>query len=288
MAMSASSRPFLLTAPGLLFLLGFMLVPLLMTAFLSIQTYERGAGPINELTAENYIRIAQDPYYFRIFLRTLVLALSVSVICVLIGAPEAYILHRMRPKWKTFFMVIVLGPLMISVVVRTLGWALLLGRNGLVNVVLDWLGIIDSPLRLLYTMTAVIIGSVHVLVPFMVIAVWASLQRLDPRLALAAASLGASPFVTFRRVILPMIVPGILSGSLIVFALAASAFATPMILGGRQLKVFTTAIYDEFLVKLNWPVGAALAVTLFVANVVIITSYNRIMERRYGGYDAES
>lgn len=282
------ARPFLLTAPGVLFLAGFMIVPLAMTAYLSFLTYQSGVGTVDGLTLGNYVTILGDAYYLQIFTRTFLMALGVSLICVVIGAPEAYILHRMRPPWKTVFLLIVLGPLMISVVVRTLGWALLLGRNGLVNESLEWIGLIDRPLRMLYSMPAVVIGLVHVLVPFMVIAVWASLQRLDPRLTLAAASLGAHPFTAFRRVVLPMIAPGILSGSLIVFALAASAFATPAILGGRQLKLVTTATYDEFLIKLNWPVGAALAVCLFIANIVIITSYNRIMERRIGRREGES
>lgn len=285
---ASTKRPVLLSAPGLLFLIGFMLVPLLMAGALSFQVYEQGVGPTSDYTFANYLQIVTDSYYLRIFGRTLFLALTVSVICVVIGAPEAYFLHRMRPKWKAFCLVIVLGPLMISVVVRTLGWALMLGRNGVVNDVLLWLGIVDFPIRMLYSMTAVVIGSVHVLVPFMVIAVWASLQRLDPRVTLAAASLGATPSVTFRGVILPAIIPGILSGSLIVFALSASSFATPAILGGRQIKVFTTAIYDEFLIKLNWPVGAALAVCLFIVNVVATSSYNRILERRFGRHTNES
>ena len=139
---------------------------------------------------------------------------------------------------------------------------------------------------MLYTVTAVVLGLVHVLVPFMVISVWASLQRINPHLTLAAASLGASQFTTFRRVILPLVLPGILSGSLIVFALAASSFATPAILGGRRLKVVATAIYDEFLVKLNWPMGAALAVCLFVLNIVIMLFFNRLLERRFARHSA--
>ena len=282
------SKPVLLSGPGILFLVAFLLAPVLMTAALSFYTYQRGVGIVETLTLGNYAQIVQDSYYIRIYFQTFILAFTVSLLCVLIGAPEAYILHRMSPKWKTISIIVILGPLMISVVVRTLGWALLLGRNGLINVILEGLGVVDSPLRMLYSLPAVVIGSVHVLVPFMVIAVWASLQRLDPRLALAAASLGATPFVAFRRVVLPMIVPGILSGSLIVFALAASSYATPAILGGRQFKIVTTTIYDEFLVKLNWPVGAALAVTLFLLNMIIIGSYNKLLERRYGSQLNES
>jgi putative spermidine/putrescine transport system permease protein len=275
-----TSRPFLLSAPGLIFLVGFMFVPLGMTGVLSFQTYQAGVGAINEFTIENYARVMVDPYYIEIFLRTFGLSLLVTLLCVLLGAPEAYILHRMRSPWKALFLIIVLGPLLISVVVRTLGWALLLGRNGLVNIILVELGIVDSPLRMLYTSVAVVIGMVHVLVPFMVISVWASLQQLNPQLAPAAASLGASPFTSFRKVILPLTLPGILSGSLIVFALAASSYATPAILGGRQLKVVATAAYDEFLIKLNWPVGAALAVCLFTANIIIMLGFNRLLEKR--------
>jgi putative spermidine/putrescine transport system permease protein len=279
-------RPYVLSAPGLIFLLGFMIVPLLMTGALSFQTYQNTVGQTGTLTLQNYVQIVTDPYYLRIFARTFGMAVVVTCVCVIIGAPEAYILHRMRAPWKTMFLIIVLGPLLISVVVRTLGWALLLGRNGVVNNVLTALGIVDAPLRLLYSMSAVTIGMVHVLIPFMVIAVWTSLQRLDPRLVLAAASLGATQWTTFRRIIVPLVLPGVLSGSLIVFALAASSYATPALLGGRQLKVVGTATYDEFLVKLNWPLGAALAVGLFVANVVIMLTYNRILERRYGRHSA--
>lgn len=281
MYLNSTSRPYLLSGPGLVFLIGFMFIPLGMTAVLSFQVYRSGVGAINEFTLGNYIAVVADTYYIEIFLRTFGLSLLVTVLCVLLGAPEAYILHRMGQPWKTFFIVIVLGPLLISVVVRTLGWALLLGRNGLVNNFLTWLGVVNSPVRMLYTNVAVVIGMVHVLVPFMVIAVWASLQRLNPHLPRAAASLGANQRTIFRRVILPLILPGILSGSLIVFALAASSYATPTILGGRQVKLVATTAYDEFLVKSNWPMGATLAVCLFVFNVAIMLGFNRFLERRF-------
>jgi putative spermidine/putrescine transport system permease protein len=117
--------------------------------------------------------------------------------------------------------------------------------------------------------------------PFMVISVWASLQRLDPKVAAAALSLGATEAIVFRRIIFPQVLPGILSGSLIVFALAASAFATPAIIGGRQLKVAAMATYDEFLGTLNWPLGAAIAMVLLLVNGTIMLTYNNLLERRY-------
>jgi putative spermidine/putrescine transport system permease protein len=120
-----------------------------------------------------------------------------------------------------------------------------------------------------------------VLMPFMVLSVWAALQRLDPQIENAALSLGASQVTVLRRIVLPQIMPGILSGAIIVFALAASAFATPSIIGGRRLKVAATLAYDEFLNTLNWPLGAAVAVLLLIALVLIIVGSNRIVERRY-------
>ncbi len=125
------------------------------------------------------------------------------------------------------------------------------------------------------------IALVHVMLPFMVIPVWTALQRLDPQTEYAALSLGASPFTTLRRIVVPQLMPGVLSGSLMVFGLSASAFAIPGLLGGRRLKVAATAVYDEFLGSLNWPLGATIAVLLLVANLVVMLTYYRVLERRY-------
>jgi len=134
----------------------------------------------------------------------------------------------------------------------------------------------------------VVIALIHVLVPFVVISVWASLQKLDPAVERAAVSLGAGRMTVVRRVIVPLAMPGILAGSVMVFALAASAFATPAIIGGRRLKVIATAAYDEFLNTLNWPLGASLAVLLLLANIVLLYLANRLIERRYQSVFAES
>jgi putative spermidine/putrescine transport system permease protein len=143
------------------------------------------------------------------------------------------------------------------------------------------LGLADRPVEFMYTMTGVIVALVHVLVPFHVLAVWASLRRLDPAVEAAGLSLGASQFTVLRRIVVPQIMPGILSGSLIVFTLAASAFATPSIIGGRRLKVVAVTAYDEFLNSQNWPLGAAIVTVLLVATVAIVLAYNRAVERRY-------
>jgi len=278
---SGGRAPWLLAGPALLLFIGIVLVPIVMTVLLSFHDWGQYKGIEPIITLKNWREIATDSYFFEIFLRTFRIALLTTVISVLIGAPEAYILNRMAAPWRGVFLVIVLGPLLISVVARTLGWALLFGSTGLINVALVRLGVVATPVQFMFTETGVVIGLVHVLVPFVVISVWASLQRLDPQVENAAVSLGGSSLTVLRRIVLPQVMPGILSGAIVVFALAASAFATPAIIGGRRLKVASTLAYDEFLNTLNWPLGAAVAVLLLIALAAILVGSNRLVERRY-------
>ncbi|MDP2803074.1 MAG: ABC transporter permease [Phreatobacter sp.] len=280
--MNAQARQgWLLVAPATLLFVGIVATPLAMTLLLSFNGWSSTQGIVPTLTVQNYAEILSDSFFAEIFLRTLRIALWVTLICVLIGAPEAYILRRMREPWRSSFILVVIGPLLVSVVARTLGWALLLGGNGLIPLALHRLGLTSSPVSLMFTETGVVIALVHVLVPFMVLSVWASLARMDPATERAAQSLGASQITIFLRIVLPQAMPGILSGGIIVFSLAASAFATPAIIGGRRLKVASTLAYDEFLNTLNWPLGAAIAVLLLVGIVAIVVGWNRFIERRY-------
>jgi len=258
-----------------------LFVPLLLTAALSFNTFDGMRGIQPGHTWSNYIEILRDDYYHQIFIRTGLMSLGVTLLCVLLGVPETLILARMRKPWRGLFLVVILGPLLISVVVRTLGWSILLGNQGIINTALQALGLVDGPVRFLFSMLGVVIALTHVFVPFMVIAVWSTLQKLDPQVEHAGRSLGASSTTSFLRVVFPQLLPGVLSGSIIVFALSASAFATPAIIGGRRVKVVATAAYDEFLNSMNWPLGAAIAVLLLLANIVIIVGCNRIIERRF-------
>lgn len=277
---AGKATPWCLSAPALLLFTALLLVPLLLTAVLSFNVYDAATGPKSgEFTLAHYVHLFTDDYYYRIFWRTFRIAALVALICVLIGAPEAYVLSRMRNPWRAILLLVVLAPLLVSVVVRAFGWSMLLGPQGLMNGLLGLLGI--GPLKVLYTETAIVIALVHVMLPFMVIPVWTSLQKLDPGVENAALSLGATPFTTLRRIVLPQVMPGILSGSLIVFGLAASSFAIPGLLGGRRLKMVATVVYDEYLHELNWPLGAAIALVLLIANLVVMLSYNRLVEGRY-------
>lgn len=280
-ASSQSSVPWLLSLPSLLLFVGLLAVPMALTAVLSFHVFEGMRGIQTAFTFSNYAEVLTDGYYYELFLRTGLMSLGVTALCVLIGVPETLILAKMRPALQGTFFVVILGPLLISVVVRTLGWQILLGHQGPVNSALLSLGLVEEPVRFLYSMTGVVIVLTHVLLPFMIVAIWSALQKLDGQVAHAARSLGAGPITTFRRVVIPQLMPGILSGAIIVFTLAASAFATPAIIGGRRVKVVTTAIYDEFLTSLNWPLGAAIAIMLLIAIVSVVLGSNRLVERRF-------
>ncbi|MBD9596828.1 MULTISPECIES: ABC transporter permease [unclassified Ensifer] len=270
--------PLALSGPTTLFFIGLVLLPLLLTVILSFNSYDYTAGIQSDFTFANYLTVLQDEYYLSTFWRTLRLALLTTVIAVAIGVPEAYVLSNMRKPWRSIFLLVIIGPLLVSVVVRTFGWSMLLGKNGFVNSALAIVGL--DPVQLLYTETAIVIGLVHIMLPFMVIPVWTVLQKLDPTVEAAALTLGASRFTALRRVVFPQAALGILSGSLIVFALSASSFAIPGLLGGRRLKMAATLVYDEFLIELNWPLGATIAIIVLVANLVIMLAYNRLIERQ--------
>ena len=278
----APVAPYLLSLPAFLLFVGVVLVPIAMTVLLSFHDWGQYKGIEPVLILKNWREVASDGYFHEMFLRTFRVALLVTLLTAALGAPEAYILNRMRPPWRGMFLLVVLGPLLISVVARTLGWALLFGgSSGVINKAFINLGMISAPLPFMFTETGVVVALTHVLMPFMVLAVWAALQRLDPQVENAAASLGAGQATILRRIVLPQVLPGVLSGAIIVFSLAASAFATPAIIGGRRLKVAATLAYDEFLNTLNWPLGATVATLLLVALVTIIVGCNHLLERRY-------
>ncbi|MBD8825612.1 ABC transporter permease [Pseudomonas sp. CFBP 13602] len=274
------SRGYLLSAPALALFVGLLIVPLGLTLVLSFNLFDYEVGVKSDsYTLANYTALLSDGYFYEIFWRTFWISALVTLLCVVIGVPEAYILSRMGTPWRSIFLILILTPLLISVVVRAFGWSLLLGADGLINQAIAALG--GRPLKMLYTPFAVILALVHVMLPFMIIPVWTSLQKLDPAAEQAAQSLGASQAKVMRMVVLPQIMPGVLSGTLIVFGLAASSFAIPGLLGGRRLKMVATVVYDQYLSELNWPMGATIAVALLLANLLIMLSWNRLVEGRY-------
>ncbi|WPC72753.1 ABC transporter permease [Vibrio porteresiae] len=272
--------PWFLCSIGTMIFLIMIITPLVITVLLSFNRYDPNLGAIaGTFTFANFSDIFSDSWYWEIFGRTVWVSFLVTLLCAIIAIPEAMILNRMDRVWRSIMLVVILSPLLISVVIRSFGWSLLLADNGLVNRCLEFFGI--PTVTMLYQQTAVIIALVHVMMPFMLIPLWTTIQKMDPEVENAALSLNASRFKTFYRVLLPQMTPGILSGCLIVFALSASSFVIPGILGGRRFKVVATLIYDQYLSELNWPSGAALALILLLANVLIIVNFNRLLQRTY-------
>jgi len=275
-----TGRGYLLSAPALALFFGLLVLPLALTLVLSFNVFDYEVGVKGgEWTLAQYANLLTDSYFYEIFLRTFWISALVTLLCVVIGVPEAYILSRMGTPWRSIFLILILTPLLISVVVRAFGWSLLLGADGLINQAIQALG--GRPIKMLYTPFAVILALVHVMLPFMIIPVWTSLQKLDASAEQAALSLGATQAQVMRMVVLPQVMPGMLSGTLIVFGLSASSFAIPGLLGGRRLKMVATVVYDQYLSELNWPMGAAIAVALLLINLLVMLSWNRLVEGRY-------
>ena len=267
-----------LTGPYALFLLVLMLVPFANIAMYSLHPYSPTKVFLPELTIDNYLKIF-DLYYVRLFGRTLRLGLITTAVCVVLGYPLAYCLARARPRWQAVGLFLLIMPLMVSAVIRVFGWIVILGRKGLVNQALVALGL--EPVKLLYTETAVVIGLVNIFVPFMVLPIMASIERISPSLEEAAQNLGADWYRSFRKVILPLSLPGLISGCLLVYSLSISAFVTPALMGSPRERMAGQQIYDEVLVSFNWPGASSLSLTLVLVTVALM--FGALFATRHAG-----
>jgi ABC-type spermidine/putrescine transport system permease subunit I len=256
-----------LVGPYALYLLVLLIVPFANVALFSVHTYSPTKVLLPELTFANYLKIF-DPYYARLFGRTLRLGLVTTAICAVLGYPLAYFLARARPRTLTLGLFLLIMPLMVSTVIRVFGWIVILGRKGMVNQTLIALGL--EPVKLLYTETAVVIGLVNIFMPFMVLPLMASIERIPPSLEEAAQNLGASWYQMFLRTVLPLSLPGLISGCLLVYSISISAFVTPALMGSPRERMVGQQIYDEVLVSFNWPSAASLAVTLVLLTLVLL------------------
>ena len=233
-------------------------------------------------TLENYIRIVADDYYREVIWRTLGLGLSVSFACLLLGYPLAYLIVRGPERWRVPLILFVIFPMLLNLVVRSFGWIALLANRGLVNNLLIQLGVIDTPMKLMFNLTGLMIGLTHIFLPFMVLMLAAAIRNVPRDIEAAAATLGSSRLHVFTSVTLPLSAPGILAGSILVFVLTISALVTPRMLGGPTYKVMATLIYDEYMQLLDWPSGSALSFTLTFMAIAVIWLSSRLT-RRWAG-----
>ena len=266
-----------LLLPTALLILGLLVGPLLYLLSFSLHPPIPGRiTPAPGLTFANYGRILTDPFYLAIMLRTLTLALGATSICALLGFPLAYFLWRARPRWKGMLILLVVAPLLISIVVRSYSWMIILGDTGLLNDTLQALGLTAEPVEIMFTSTAVLIGLVHVQFPFMVLSILAGLERIDLDLLDAAATLGAPRGRAVLEIVLPLAVPGMLAGVSLVFSLCMTAFVTPTLMGGSGSRVLTTLIYNQFVTVFDWPTGAAVAALLLILSLGVAYSIMRV------------
>jgi putative spermidine/putrescine transport system permease protein len=273
------SRGWLLLAPALLLLLVAFVAPVGLLVPMSVRPYVPLVGITSGVTIGHYAKLLTDSYYLEIIGRTLALGLAVTLLTLLIGYPVAYFLARTRSRARHWLTILVVFPLLLNLVVRTFGWIALLAQNGLVNQTLQMLGLADGPVKMLFNFTGVLIGMLHIFLPFMVLVLIGAIQNIPRDLEDAARALGASWGSAFLRVTLPLSAPGIASGSILVFVLTISALVTPRLLGGPTYQVMATLIYDEFLQRLNWPAGSAQSLLLTLMVLVLVFLSGRLARR---------
>jgi putative spermidine/putrescine transport system permease protein len=250
----------------------FFLAPLLILIFVSLHTDSSMA----KMGFTQYAKFLLDPFSLSVLANTLWVGVEVTALCLLLGFPMAWAFVR-SPRWaQGVLILVILLPLLTSVVVRTFAWIVILGRQGIVNTVLLGLGVIDGPLRLLYTETGMVVALAQVQMPLMVLPLITALSRLDPNLLDASAALGAGHWRTFRKVILPLTFPGIIAGCLLTYAAAITAFITQTLVGGGQMLFMPMYIYQQSSTLNNWPFAAAISIIFLVAVLAAVSVFNAI------------
>lgn len=267
--------------PAMIVIAGGLLLPLATLFRYSFNRFTPEKVMLEAFTLENYVRFFGEAYYREVMLTTIGLALLCTLASLLLGLPVAYFLARTKSRLKSLLVIAVLFPLLVGNVVRAAGWMAFLGREGFLNVTLMKLGFIQQPVEFMYTAFAVFLGLLGVLLPFMILSLQSVLEGIDFDLFDAAKNLGATPAAAFRKIILPLSIPGISAGSVLVFTVAMNAYATPYLLGGPGFKMMAPTLYKQITVASNWPFGAALAFVLIAVTFVATGLSSWILARQY-------
>lgn len=273
------SPQWILLFPGLVIMIFFFIIPLGQIFIISFfETYSK-VEVETSFTLQNYIKFLSDSHYLGILWRTIWIGFVTSIVSLIMGYSLAYGIARAKPKYQGFLILLVILPLLTSAVVRNFGWMVVMGKNGLINKTLLALNIVSEPVEILYTPLGVVIAMTHVLLPFMVLILYPVLSNLDLNIEHASENLGASPIKTFFLVTLPLSLPGIFAGTLLVFSIAISFYITPALIGGPKVPVMATEIYNQTINLLNWPYASSIAVILLVAVLIVIGIYGRVMKK---------
>jgi putative spermidine/putrescine transport system permease protein len=250
----------------------FFVAPLVVLAGLSL--YAEPA--MRTLSLAQYVKFFGDTFNLSILGATLLLGVKATLVCLLFGYPIAWICARSPARWQRVLVFLVVLPILTSVVVRTFSWIVILGREGILNHTLQWMHVIDEPIRLLFTETGVVMVLAQVQMPLMVLPLLTTLSRIDPNLADASAALGAGEWRTFFRITLPLSTPGLVAGCILVFSACVTAFVTQTLIGGARLVYMPLHIYQQAVGANNWPFAAAISVVFMLAVLVVIYALNRV------------
>jgi putrescine transport system permease protein len=290
-----TGRTLVIAVPWVWLLL-FFLIPFIIVLKISFADTRLGVPPYTplwewagenylqlRLNIQNYLFIARDSLYFDAFLSSLKVASISTVFCLLIGYPMAYGIARSSTNWRNTLLLLIVLPFWTSFLVRVYAWIGLLRNNGLINNVLMGLGIIDEPLVMMQTDFAMYIGIVYSYLPFMILPLYANLEKHDNTLLEAAVDLGATPIRAFLRITLPLSVPGVIAGSMLVFIPAVGEFVIPRLLGGTNSLMIGRVLWDEFFSNRNWPGASAVAIMLLLVLVLPIMIFQRYQTQEAGG-----
>ena len=279
--MRVSSNLFRLWVPASLLLPGLLVLASLLAACIILLRYSfNDWDPVHTMTPawtlQNYIGLLTDAAQRRALLTTLQVSLIVTVACLLLGYPVAIAITT-AGRYRGLLMFLLITPMLTDVLIRAYGWIVMLGQAGLVNTVMTNLGLWAAPRRMIYTELSVVLEMIHEMVPFMVLPLAAVLERIDPVLRDAAMNLRAPPLQTFLHITLPLSLPGVAAGTLLVFALSMSAFVAPLVLGGGNVPMMTVVMQQTMFTMLNWPRGAAQSVLLVAIVMFLLLLYRRAL-----------
>lgn len=267
----------LLVAPAALLLICFLIMPILVMGLYTFYTFVTAGVEEATLTFANWHEFFTDSYYHGFLLKTLRVGVVTALICGVVGFFPAYFIWATDFRQKWLLLLLLIMPFWISFTIRTFSWIHILGEQGIINVWLLKLGLIEAPLQMLYTEGAVIMGLLHFLLPYMILNVYVSLEGIDRTLIQAARSMGCTNAQAFREVTLPLSLPGLAAGLMLCFVLAAGSYVTPQLLGSGRDALFGNLIYDTIMGQLNWPMGSTLSIVLFFVLGSVAAIYTRYM-----------
>lgn len=259
-----------LALPLVALFVAFFVAPLLVLLALSLHT----DVAMKTWTVSNYVKFFTDPFNYSILIDTLLLGLKATLVCLIFGYPIAWLCARASARWQSVLLFLVILPILTSVVVRTFAWIVILGRQGVLNQIAMGLGLVNEPLRLLYTELGVVIVLAQVQMPLMVLPILTVLSKMDPNLADASRVLGAGEWRTFWKVTLPLSLPGIIAGCILTYSASITAFVTQSLIGGARLIYMPLNIYQQAVGANNWPFASALSIIFLIAVIAVVAVLN--------------